>query len=208
MKRTCILAVLAIACSGSASNADIITFAYEGTLTPPLPGPVFGGPTTFSGTYSFDSLAVNTSSTRPAVYALEQFTFRAGSFMGTWNTGEIRVADLLPGTPAFELDWMDVIVSGPSVEGTADGGFLALVFINDDGTAFSSADLPLVPPPLSAFDSAVLFNTSYLGSIDPSWEVHLSGTIDSLTLVPVPSAVSLGVLGLGLAGLLKRKTPA
>jgi hypothetical protein len=201
-------------------SADVVTYAFTGTvdtvssLDPfnPFPQqPDFGTP--FSGTYTFDSAAPNQIIGDPKTGT---YASSGGSFGMTFSLGGLNLAysgvvisvedNYFPTTDAYFASHFETSVD--SVKPT--GVELSMALTDYTGAVFSDNSLPLLPPPLAAFQSETLFFTDTLtDSFGNADQVELTGKIDSLTELPEPrrSGYLLPVLlSFAIIGLKKYRT--
>ncbi|HBH80968.1 MAG TPA: hypothetical protein DDY39_14175 [Nitrospira sp.] len=190
---------MCVSVSGVA-QAIPVTFQFEGTVfnaNSPLNATVLPG-TLIRGSYTFDSttpdlFTFGDPSNVIGVYALNNlsvsFLGRTYSMATHSRPNEIRVEDnnfadayrvlLIP-------SGLEQAITGPSINGLVPRSFQFNIF----GNMFTSATLPLVPPPLPGNPSFNIFFTG--GGI----AAGIQGRLTSLTAVPEPS--SLMLMGLGL----------
>lgn len=217
-------AVALVLVSAGSVSADMVTFAYTGTVT--SVNADAGSPSTFgatlnntfntsqllSGTYSFDSEAVDTNinvgNPDLATYALVAFNFNIGGFNGgTGSNNWIQIINAHAGVPYFGDLYAPTMVnsSGDTIEGIAPHRFGIDLRDTVSKTALSDDLLPLSPPELSLFTSTTWelrfdeLNTSG-GSEASDYRHTAKGEITSITVVPEPTATILCVTGLLMAG--------
>jgi len=192
------------------SEATAITFAFEGTVasvgaldpTNPFPTePVFGTP--FSGTYTFDSAALDAAGGDPATgsYAASGAPFGLSLSLGglTLDYAALSIG-VTDGYSSFGPgdQYLVGFAGGPTL--------LSLRFTDFSESMFSSDALPLTPPTLTG-----LFTELVLSDLVAGNQVDLNGTITSLTCtagcstaVPEPATLVLLITGGGTLGLRRR----
>jgi len=84
---------------------------------------------------------------------------------------------------------LEQAITGPSINGLVPRSFQTNIL----GNLFTSADLPLVPPPLSSASNFWTFNMLFSGG---GVGASAQGVVTSLTAVPEPSALELTGMGL------------
>ena len=197
--RNPIPAIVAVLILGAgAASADVVTFAFTGTIDND-PFGVFGT-AAFSGNYTFDSATLQVLNTPTSGgYAGSGGIFSMSvSFTGT-------MGGALDGLP-FLGDTLNITVNngfpGPldeylaTVTSSVDSAFFLELRLDDGtGTAFSNTLLPLTPPSLGGFSSKRF--ALFAGTLDNPLEAE--GTVSTLTCtsgcavstVPEPSSVTL-----------------
>ncbi len=196
-------------------QANLVTFAFSGTVTSanvdnvfpdpsPFPQPTdFGTP--FHGTYSFDPTAANeiTGDSSSGSYASPAgvFTLELGgltfSFTGV-NIGVMHV-------PGYFDFYSALHYEDPSVTNTPTGVDLYIGLSDPTGSSLIDNSQPLTPPSLAGFDTtnALLFTDTINGV-----QVEFGGAIDSLALVPEPPLAIFVVLAAALAAGWRRRSGA
>jgi hypothetical protein len=219
---------LLVSLIGGPASAVPITFGFTGTITglveefsgvsglPSPPTTVLDGSIApgvgFTGQYTFDSDAVGTPRTSTTVsynFAGLGF-FEVGNYHFTMSPSlRITITDQTPGAGSdgyILAGGIDEIV-GPVLSGfSLDGNDFRAPWLEDlDGSALSGTDLPLTPPPLSEFEMRALSVLGYIENPETGEEgdLEISGTFDTLFLVPEPGTALL--IGMGLAGLALRR---
>jgi hypothetical protein len=131
----------------------------------------------------------NTAGPNPIRYAINVFNDSNGFVVGD----AYQVQSPLP-FPAHFTDWVGDPVNDP------DGIFSPFLFMtlelrDPTATALSSTDLPLVPPPLAGFASALgrIYIADFNG--EPDYAVA-EFEITSLQLVPEPSSLAACAVGI------------
>jgi hypothetical protein len=208
MKHVCgsILAIgtLLIAC---AAHALPITFYYTGYLTQiasldpesPFPDPITddpSDPTTFSGSFTFDSLAPDNIPGDPTTgsYASAGGPFALTLTLGglTFNLSAVNIG-ILNDYPFPVGDQYQVSYFEAPTGDNPTGITLSVVLTDLSHTAFAGDSLPLLPPALSAFTFTNFFFTDTITGD----QVEVAGVIDTLQ-VPEPATSALLVTGLWL----------
>ena len=212
MKRVCgtilATATFLMAC---AAHAAPITFFYTGHLTQiasldpesPFPDTITddpSNPTTFSGSFTFNSLALDnipgdpTSGSYASVGGPFDFTLALGGLtfdFGGVNIGVLNNYPFPVGDQYQALYFVNPTDDNPT-------GIQLLVQLTDlSHTAFAGDSLPLTPPALSAFTFTNFFFTDTIAGD----QVEVAGVIDSLQVplaVPEPATSALLVTGLWL----------
>ena len=190
----------------SPAAAAPVTFAYSGTVVSvgaldpanPFPTePMFGTP--FSGTYTFDSTAIDLAGGDTATGVYESsggpfaLTLDLGGLSFAYAAVSISVTDGYS-TFGFGSDqYLAGFAGGPTV--------LSLRFTDFLDTLFAGDGLPQTPPPLAGLFSELFFTDIVAGN-----QVDLNGQITSLTCtagcaaVPEPAAVMLAGTALAAFG--------
>jgi hypothetical protein len=208
MKRVCgTILVTATFLIASASHGFPITFLYTGHLTQiasldpanPFPDPISddpSNPTTFSGTFTFNSLAPDGIPADPATgsYASAggpfSFVLALGGLAFNFNAVNIGILNNYP-FPVGD-QYQALYFENPTDDNPT--GIQLLVQLTDlSGTAFSGDSLPLVPPAISAFTFTNFFFTDTIAGN----QVEVAGVIDSLR-VPEPATPALLMTGVWL----------
>jgi PEP-CTERM motif len=175
------------------AQAVPITVAFSGTVniagTALTPAIVVGSPIT--GSYTFDSNAVNTSA-NPADtgdYAVTSFTATVGGFTFSPTTSLIFV----------EVNTGEYSVSGAGT-GSVNGHGLDVFGLSTHSQAITTTALPLTPPPplpLAVYTLELSFGL-------PPAEGVVDGTISSIAVVnsaDIPEPATLILLTTAMAGL-------
>jgi hypothetical protein len=208
MKRVCgtILATgaLLMACT---AHAAPITFFYTGHLTQiasldpasPFPDPITddpSDPTTFSGSFTFNSLALDQIPGDPQTGSYASaggpfgFTLALGGL--TFDFGGVNIG-VLNNYPFPVGDQYQVLYFVNPTDDNPTGIQLLVQLTDLTATAFAGDSLPLTPPALSAFTFTNFFFTDTIAGD----QVEVAGVIDSLQ-VPEPATSALLVTGLWL----------
>ena len=208
MKHVCgsILAIgiLLIAC---AAHAGPITFYYTGHLTQissldpesPFPDAITddpSDPTSFSGSFTFDSLALDNIPGDPQTGSYASaggpfaFTLALGGLIFDFGAVNIGIEN---DYPFPDGDQYQVLHFEAPTDDNPTGITLALVLTDLSHTAFAGDSLPLLPPALSAFTFTNFFFTDTIAGD----QVEVAGVIDGLQ-VPEPATFALLVTGLWL----------
>ena len=222
MKRVCgtilVTASFLIAC---AAHAAPITFFYTGHLTQistldpesPFPDAITdnpSNPTTFSGSFTFDSLALDnipgdpTSGSYASVGGPFEFTLALGGL--TFDFGGVSIG-VLNNYPFPVGDQYQVLYFVNPTDDNPTGIQLSIALTDLSHTVFGGDSLPLMPPALSAFTFTNFFFTDTIAGD----QVEVAGVIDSLQAplpVPEPATSALLMTGLGLAWWRTRRSGA
>ena len=184
------------------ATAALVTFNFTGTVTnvgSNLGVSPFGGsPIFLSGSYTFNSATPNTSGFTPfATYnnTISNLTFRLGTYNntpGAITPNSIIVANNFLGGDGYLVA---APFSGAAVNGRNP---IAVEFdLTGNSSAFGSNTLPTTPPSLSSFNTET-FRVLFTGG----GRSIVTGTLTSLTAVPLPAAVILFGAGfIALVGL-------
>lgn len=133
------------------------------------------------GSYTFES------TTPPTANAYNASIVTFNSDIEGYGVTSISAGDIQIDNGATDRYSAQSLSTGESV-GAAGTPFLqAIVLTDPTGTAFSDTSLPLAPPDLSRFSSA-LFTLDYLGGASA---IRLTAQVNSLTAVPEPTGVAL-----------------
>jgi hypothetical protein len=218
MKRVCgtilATATFLIAC---AANAAPITFFYTGHLTQiasldlesPFPDAITdnpSNPTTFSGSFTFNSFALDDipgdpqSGSYASVGGPFHFTLALGGL--TFDFGGVSIG-VLNNYPFPVGDQYQVLYFVNPTDDNPTGIQLSLQLTDLSGTAFAGDSLPLRPPVISAFTFTNFFFTDTIAGD----QVEVAGVIDSLQ-VPEPATSALLMTGLWLAWWRTRRSGA
>jgi hypothetical protein len=222
MKRVCgtilVTATFLIAC---AVHAVPITFIYTGHLTQtpsldpesPFPDPISGdppNPTTFSGSFTFDSLALDNIPGDPqsGSYASVGGPFAFSLALGglTFDFSAVSIG-VLNNYPFPVVDQYQVLYFVNPTDDNPTGIQLSIALTDLSHTVFGGDSLPLMPPALSAFTFTNFFFTDTIAGD----QVEVAGVIDSLRVplsVPEPATSALLMTGLGLAWWRTRRSGA
>lgn len=200
---------------GSRATASPITFDFAGTFALAPAGsliPPFGQ--TISGFYTFESTTPGKSLSPTDVNysnAISAFGYTSGSYTGGFQGPE---SDPLQGPPFNNINivngtggglngldsyQVNLSLTGASIAGQ-DPRRLELTLIDPSGAAFSTTDLPLVPPDLAVFGGSAVINFANTTGTEGSIIVF---RVTSLTLRPaaVSAPTSLLLVLSGIAGL-------
>jgi hypothetical protein len=222
MNRVCgtilVTASFLIAC---AAHAVPITFIYTGHLTQtpsldpesPFPDPISGdpnNPTTFSGSFTFNSLAPDDIPGDPQTGSYKsvggpfEFTLALGAL--TFDFGAVSIG--IQNDIIFPIgDQYDASYFEAPTGDNPTGIQLSIALTDLSHTAFGGDSLPLSPPALSAFTFTNFFFTDTIAGD----QVEVAGVIDSLQVplpVPEPATSALLMTGLGLAWWRTRRSGA
>lgn len=177
-------------------HASPITFAFTGVLSGPIP--------LFSGSYTFDSQAVDQNPDPKVGFYVSSggpfgMAFHLGSVTISSDTVQITVTNDQPfPTPTLLAD--SYLVS--------EGGSLPNFFFLRDcsGATFNDDHLPLAPPPLSSFRPSCAIGDEVVITGDigvPGNQVF--GQLTSLVKLPEASSLLLVGSGLALLAVLRRR---
>jgi hypothetical protein len=191
----------------SAAHALPITFLYTGHLTQiasldptsPFPDPISddpSNPTTFAGSFTFNSLALDGIPGDPQTgsYASAGGPFGFSLALGGlfFNFGAVNIG-ILNNYPFPVGDQYQALYFVNPTDDNPTGIQLLVQLTDLLGTAFGGDSLPLVPPALSAFTFTNFFFTDTIADN----QVEVAGVIDTLRLrVPEPATSVLLVTGL------------
>jgi len=203
------------------TRAANVTFNFTGTVTGNFdfgfsPDPEFVIGEAVAGSYTFDPSTADTDpSPNTGIYsgAISAFTITfgtgAGAYTASANGGDIIVRNDFIFAPGFEAndqyglfinssDW--VSVPNAAGEGSPSEPFLDADgwLIDNTSTAFGSDALPVSPPDLSAFTPR-----DWFFAYDLDEDLAVGFQINTLTIVPEPGTLLLGVLA--SAGFLVRR---
>ena len=190
------------------SHANLITFAFEGTVTSSNKESVFQLGQSISGQYSFDPNVedLNAGNTEQGVYdAIRAFSFVSQTY--TVNASPSNSANsggtiIVNRDTVFDPQEYNVfLIRGTEQDRWGDdvnGEQLVRMWLKLEGGTqqpIDSIEIPLIAPDLSAFDSAVfgLFFESDATGFDSA---GVKFEVTSLTTVPVPASFVLLVSGL------------
>ena len=190
------LFAVVLAFQPTAVSGGLITFPFSGDFSGPTDFNSLNAATTFSGTYTFESLTPDGVPGDPTFgdyAAVTSFSLTIGAFTFSSSGisfGGITVIDSVPDD--YEVALSVVNVAGDVVDAS-------LLLSDIDGTVFSSDALPLTPPNLPLFESAV-----FAATITPSGEFSSSvqGTITSI----LPEPATLSLFALVPLAILRRRT--
>ena len=191
--------------SANPATAALVTFTFTGTVTNTggnLGASPFGGgsPISLSGPYTFNSGVPNGGDARFSVYpgTMSTMRFQVGTHNdvdGVSGPQAILATNNVP----FAGDGYMVASSSPEALVSTNRTPVAFEFARTRSTgAFSNTSLPTTPPSLGSFASAPTYRVNFTGGL----QSIARGTMDSLTVVPLPAAVILFGLGfIALVGL-------
>jgi hypothetical protein len=192
-----------------AASADILTYRFEGSVlgsnleTGPFAGAMDGDPVILE--YDVDTSALGLED--PAYPSATAYPIIDGSISMQVDDVLVLVgaiADplgrrlavfddlLIAGPTPFDMDGYRTVIDSPDLDGVA-----SLVLDDEDGVAFSSEAIP-TSLDLGDFELAV-------GFIDGGLGRGLKWQVESISVVPAPGAL---VLGLGLLGRRRRRSPS
>ena len=187
------------------ATAALVTFTFTGTVTntggnlgtSPLGG---GTPVSLSGSYTFNSGIPNSGDARFSVYpgTMSTMRFQVGPHKGVDGVSAPQ-AILATNNVPFAGEGYMVASSSPEASVSINRTPVAIEFdLTGSTDAFSNTSLQTTPPSLGSFASAPTFRVNFTGGL-PS---IARGTLDSLTVVPLPAAVILFGAGfIALVGL-------
>ena len=202
-----VIALCSILLSGNAAHAALVTYSFTGIVDEVHPQleSTFSEGQSLSGSISVNMVDTNVNS-RVGHYAVTNFSLNVGGYIATMGpSGQVQIQDKLTG-----FDRMDGPVSNPNGQ-IVDGLPLRQFDIGLRGPAniFNSDALPMSPPSLSSFDKLNQFRLFFGEGLGRT----VSGTLTSLTAVPLPAAVILfgaglvALVGLGAGGLRNLRRP-
>ena len=190
--------------SGNTVQAASVTYSFTGNVG--NVAPVLSG--TFNNTQTMlGSITLNMSDSngnnRIGSYTVTDFNLNIGTYNATMGaTGEVVIRDRVPPAAALDTVSANVNADGPMVN------FLGLRLFDVDlrgpSNTFSGDALPMTPPSISSFTN---FNRFRLVFGPVGMQRVVSGTLATLTAVPLPAAVILfgaglvALVGLGAGGL-------
>ena len=205
---TCLIAVGAT----ERVYAELVTFAFSGTLTSvnvdnifpdpsPFPQPtVFGTP--FQGTYSFDPAAPNGIPADPTQGSYQSptgtFTLDLGGLSFLFVNINISVQHFTGNNDFYSvLHYERPTISNPT------GVNLSISLLDSNASSIVDNLQPLIPPSLAGFDTTnAFFFTDTIDGI----QVEFGGAIDSLTAVPEPPLLIIVALGAALFASWRRRS--
>jgi hypothetical protein len=208
------LAVTAWLCAGWAEPcaAAPITFSFTGSVTQTtfVPNDPFAGAiavgTAFNGSYTFESTAPDgnpfaSNGSYNAFGMPYSFTATIGGF--TFATSDAMTINVGNG-PADQYSVV-ACAGGPF----CFGPIWALFLEDTDGTVFANDALPVVAPPLSAFETALFTYRSFVGDNF----VEVTGQLESLACsagcepvgTPIPEPATFALVASALAALRLRR---
>ena len=187
------------------ATAALVTFTFTGTVTNTggnLGASPFGddSPIDLSGSYTFNLDIPNSGGASFSAYPGTMSTMRFQ--VGTHNDVDgvsAPQAILATNNVPFADDGYMVASSSPEALVSTNRTPVAFEFARTRSTgAFSNTSLPTTPPSLGSFASAPTYRVNFTGGL----QSIARGTMDSLTVVPLPTAMILFGLGfIALVGL-------
>lgn len=190
-----------------------VTFEFSGTVIDyhnieGILDPAIGIGSTFTGSYTFNSDAVD-SDTDPR-YGHYIYSESAPSGFSMIVMLESEVFQSISSSNAIytenEVDFDNYFVAGRFDEGPDIDGATMSLDLKGGPTLLDSDALPLTPPLLERATLWTWFDLIYMPeplSEEQGWDI--SGTISTLTLVPEPA--TLLFLGFGALALIRRRRP-
>jgi hypothetical protein len=192
LTRLCIIGgiVAGASLTGTAASAALVTFNFTGTVDTVHTqlASQFSTSQTMSG-----QATVNTSGA--GVYSIQGFNVNIGGYNATMGpSGAVTINDVTSGHDQFLLQ----VVQPNGVPVNSLNPSLFEIDLKGSSSVFSNNALPSTPPSLSSFTNL----NSWRLVFSPGIGRAVSGTVASLTAVPLPAAVILFGAGLvALAGL-------
>jgi hypothetical protein len=174
--------------------ASPITFSFSGTLTTvsaPLSG-TFSPGQTISGTYTFESTTPDIAPGDPNFGgyfgANTNLSFVAGSYSGSFGGPGFNATSVGLSFGGVDIYQVNIPFTGANV-GAATPVQFSLDIRDPDETALASDALLLTPPDLALFEIRAITLLFSEGS-------SVIASVDSLQLVPEPSALLLLAVGI------------
>lgn len=189
-------------------HAALTTFSFSGTVsnvsfdtgTPSE----FSAGSTFSGSYTFDTLDTDSNASPNNGYYLSSITsleFLVGTFSGSFSTGNILVRDNVPVQDIYQVESYSPGTIPPVLGLDLESFTLSL---NDaSGSVFVTDTQQLTPPNINDFSSTSIRLTLVDATFSNFGEV--TATVDSLAVVPEPSSLGLLLLGGAVSLCARRK---
>ena len=186
-----------------------VTFAFTGHLTQiasldpasPFPDPISddpSNPTTFAGSFTFNSLAVDGIPADPATGSYASagglFAFRLSLGGLSFDFGGVNIG-ILNNYPFPIGDEYEALYFQNPTDDNPTGIQLLVQLTDLSANVFAGDSLPLSPPVLSAFTFTKFFFTDTIAGN----QVEVAGVIDTLRLqVPEPATSAMLLTGLCL----------
>ncbi len=215
MTKLCRLMVVLSLLSSWAAQAVPITYNFGGTVTSSFLPAQFAVGSSFNGSFTFDSAAVDADPNATVGDYATGFGITATvggiTYSNVAGSGSAIVWNNNGGLDRFDAQVQGVLAGPVLVNASTNlAGFspfiLRAVFDDSSQTAFSSDSLPALLNP-GAFGSDVFQLSFYQGVT----QVNVLGTIDSLRLagngtgVPEPATYALMLFGLGAFAMQRRR---
>lgn len=177
--------------------AGLVTFSFTGAVDSVDPSLGFSPGQTLAGSYTFESTTILSNPDNRYNGAITSLTGSLSPYTATLGTGSNFIA-VRNGLSTGD----HYLISAPLNPSPAVTGLsvrFEMELIDPTATAFTSEALAATPPSLSAF-ATKSFRLIFEDAAHAN--VHVLGTLTSLTAVPLPAAVVLFGAGLvALAGL-------
>jgi hypothetical protein len=196
-----------------ASQATPVSYSFSGVVTDSFLPSTFALGSSFNGTFSFDSAAIDSNANPSAGYYSNGFSITANvggiTYSNLPNVGGVSVWNGLSNLDRFDANAQGTIgipsISSTSTIPSTAPFVVRAVFDDPTQSAFSSDALPTSPLNLGNFANDV-FQLSFYQGVS---QVNVIGKINSLQLispVPEPETYAMLLAGLGLVGAaLKRR---
>ena len=203
-----VIALCSVLLSGNAAHAALVTYSFTGIVDDVHPQlePTFSENQSLVGSIRVNMLDTNVGDLRTGNYAVTNFSLNIGGYTATLGpSGQVQIIDKLTG-----FDRMEALVSVPNglpVNGLSLTQFDIL--LRGSANIFNSDALPMSPPSLSSFKRDNQFRLVFGSGLGGA----VSGTLSTLTAVPLPAAVILfgaglvALVGLGAGGLRNLRWP-